>query len=332
MTTAATLAKQPPTAAADWRALGTAVRLVVTDAGQLEAGRRLLAHELAVLDLACSRWRDDSELVLVERGAPAAVHVSAPLADAIGAALLAAELTDGDLDPTLALPAYLPAARPAPFPASDGRPGPKVTLRRQPTWRDIRLDATSGVLALPAGTRLDLGATAKARVADLAATRLADELDCGVLVSLGGDIAVAGPPPAGSWRVLIQEPAGLAGRYGQPARAATITMTAGGLATTSITTRQWRHGGVGLRHALDPRRGLRTSAPGGQGPDRDPTWRTASVLAGTALHASIASAAAIIRGPAAVGWLAGLGLPARLVASGGAVRTTGGWPAEGGRA
>ncbi len=95
-------------------------------------------------------------------------------------------------------------------------------------------------------------------------------------------------------------------------------MTAGGLATTSITSRRWRHGTVLLPHVLDPRRGL---------PPAGPAWRMASVFAGTALHATIASAAAIIRGRNAPGWLARLGLPARLVAADGSVRTTSGWPA-----
>jgi hypothetical protein len=74
-------------AAADWPAIGTRVRLVVTDPARLEAGRRLLEHEVAELDLACSRFRPDSELVLAERAAPGPVRVGPVLADAIGAAL-----------------------------------------------------------------------------------------------------------------------------------------------------------------------------------------------------------------------------------------------------
>ncbi len=314
--TATAMTARSETAAISWRALGTSVRLVVTEPGQLDAGRRLLAHELAVLDLACSRWREDSELVLAERAAPAAVHVSAPLADAIGAALLAAELTDGDLDPTLALSPDLAGRRPAPAAVAAGdRARSRVIVQRRPTWRDIRLDAASGVLTLPAGSRLDLGATAMARTADLAAVRLSDELGCGVLVSVGGDLAVSGEPPAGGWRIRVQE---LAATEEPAAAAVTTTMTEGGLATMSITTRRWRHGGVLLPQVLDPGRGLSPR----------PAWRTASVLAGTALHASIGSAGAIIRGRGAAGWLGQLGLPARLVAADGSVRTINGWAGD----
>ena len=63
-----------------------------------------------------------------------------------------------------------------------------------PGWREVRLDGQS--LTMPAGVQLDLGATAKAWAADRSAARIAQQLGGGVLVSLGGDIAVAGPPPA----------------------------------------------------------------------------------------------------------------------------------------
>ena len=53
------------------------------------------------------------------------------------------------------------------------------------------------------GTILDLGATAKAWAADLAAAAIHGRLGCGTLVSLGGDIAVAGPAPAGGSRWVL---------------------------------------------------------------------------------------------------------------------------------
>ena len=96
------------------------------------------------------------------------------------------------------------------------RDGPPVrlTVRSVPGWRQIELDEESGLLSLPAGTRLDVGATAKAWAADQAAARIAAELGCGVLVNLGGDIAVAGPVPDGGWRVRVQDNTG---RPGSPA-------------------------------------------------------------------------------------------------------------------
>jgi thiamine biosynthesis lipoprotein len=50
------------------------------------------------------------------------------------------------------------------------------------------------------------------------------------------------------------------------------------------------------------------------------------VAAGTCADANTAATAAIIRGRQAIGWLARLELPARLVALDGTVRTLAGWP------
>ena len=52
------------------------------------------------------------------------------------------------------------------------------------------------------------------------------------------------------------------------------------------------------------------------------------MTAGTCADANTASTAAVIRGRAALGWLAKLGLPARLVDSTGVVFTVASWPAE----
>src|SRR5665811_1221864 len=71
----------------------------------------------------------------------------------------------------------------------------RVTVRHVPQWRQIVLDEAASLLTVPAGVRLDLGATAKAWAADRSAERIARALACGVLVSLGGDIAVAGEVP-----------------------------------------------------------------------------------------------------------------------------------------
>src|SRR5262249_57841647 len=78
----------------------------------------------------------------------------------------------------------------------DGPPV-RLTVRNVPGWRQIELDEGSGLLSLPAGTRLDLGATPKAWAAYRAAARIAAELGCGGLVNPGGDIAAARPVAGG---------------------------------------------------------------------------------------------------------------------------------------
>jgi thiamine biosynthesis lipoprotein ApbE len=188
--------------AADWRAIGTAIRLVVTDEAALPPGRRFLEAELAELDAACSRFRADSELTQLSTAAGHPVRVSPLLAELVAVALQAAEATDGDVDPTVGT-ALAAAGYDRDFSLMPPV-GPVVRLRVRclPDWRDIVLDLESGMLTVPAGVVLDLGATTKAWAADRAAGALAARLGCGVLVSLGGDIAVAGDPPAAGWRAV----------------------------------------------------------------------------------------------------------------------------------
>jgi thiamine biosynthesis lipoprotein len=168
-------------------------------------------------------------------------------------------------------------------------------------------------LRLPAGTCLDLGATAKGLGADrsaAAAWRAAGR--GGVLVSLGGDIAIAGRPTAGGWPVAIAE-SSLAGPAGV---AQVIRLTAGAVATSSVTCRQWQHGGRLVHHIVDPRTGHPADGP----------WRTVSVAASSCATANAAATATIVAGRDAPPWLAWTGLPARLVRRDGEVVLLGGWP------
>jgi len=304
-----------PAGTARWRALGTLVQLVVTEPPCLAEARRLLESDLAEVDAACSRFRADSEIRALRTGAGRTTKLSPLLAEAIAVALRAARLTEGDVDPTVgaAMSAigydrdfeHVPPAEP---PLA-------ITVRAVPGWREVCLDGQS--LTMPAGIQLDLGATAKAWAADRSAARIASRLGCGVLVSLGGDTAVAGPAPATGWRIRVQDVTGSPedppdGPY------ALVAIRDGGLATSSTAARRWRRGGDVLHHILDPRTGL----------PAEPVWRTVSVAAGSCADANAASTAAVIRGRRALGWLAGLGLPARLVDATGVVFTVAGWPNE----
>jgi thiamine biosynthesis lipoprotein ApbE len=300
---------------ADWKAIGTTIRLVVTDGTQLRAAHEILADDLTALDATCSRFRADSELMRLDASAGRATTVSPLLADAIRAALRGALLTDGDVDPTVgrAMESIGYDRDFASVPALGGEL--RVTVRHVPQWRQIELDEATGLLTVPVGVRLDLGATAKAWAADRSAERIARELSCGVLVSLGGDIAVAGEVPTGGWSIRVQD---VTGDPITPAEgpAGVIAVRAGGLATSSTSARRWQRGGDLMHHILDPRTGR----------PADSDWRTVTVAAGSALDANIASTAAIIRGRRAIAWLAKLGLPARLVAVDGSVTTIAGWP------
>ena len=310
-------------ASADWHALGCSVRLVVTDPRKLDLCHERLAAWLDVVDGACSRFRPDSELVAVgnaARGAPGpvTVPVSALLAEAVEVSLRAAELTDGDVDPTVGgVMAALGYDRDFAQLQTGADAGPgTVGVRTIPGWRSVSVDVAARKLTVPAGVQLDLGATVKGWAADCSAAKIADRLGCGVLVSLGGDTAVAGPTPTeAGWPIRVQDTT-LPLEDTPEGPTQVVSIRVGGLATSSTAARRWHHGGDVLHHILDPRTGLPAT----------PVWRTVSVAAATCADANTAATAAIIRGQRAPGWLASLNLPARLVSQEGNVRTVAGWP------
>ncbi len=298
--------------AARFTALGTTAELVVDDPGGLEPARAVLVEELASLDAACSRFRDDSDLTRVNARAGRWAAVSPHLIEALLAALRAARLTGGAVDPTVgAAVRRLGYDRDFAEVAATG-PAVRVTFSRVAGWQTVDVDPARGLVRVPRGVELDLGATAKAWCADRAATRAAALIGRGVLVSLGGDVAVAGPAPAGGWPVAVGEDH----RELLDGPGPVVGVHAGGMATSGTTVRRWTRGGVVLHHVVDPA----TGAPA------PPVWRTATVMASTCVDANAAATAVIVRGDRAPSWLARLGLPARLVAADGAVRTLGGWP------
>jgi thiamine biosynthesis lipoprotein len=242
------------------------------------------------------------------------VQVGPVLLDALAAALRAARLTDGDVDPTVGR-AVRALGYDRDFDELAADPGPiTVVVERVPGWRAVTVDERAATVRVPSGVELDLGATAKAFAADRAAGRLATRLDAGVLVSLGGDVAVAGPGPRSGWPVRVTDDHRVTAldTVGE-----TVAIERGGLATSGTTVRRWQRGGAELHHIVDPASGSPAAT----------TWRTVSVVAGSCVDANTASTAAIVRGAAATAWLAELGLAARLVSHDGEVVRVGGWPA-----
>ena len=308
-----TMASTAP-AAAGWPAIGTTARVVVTDPAALPRAREILVEDLAALDLACSRFRPDSEVRRLEDGGGRPVRVSSLLVAALDVALTAARHTDGDLDPTVGS-ALVDLGYDRDFGELHRLPQGAAlrVVRRIPGWQGVDLDRDRSTVTVPAGTLVDLGATVKGWAADQAAARIAAELGCGVLVSLGGDLATAGPSPEGGWTVRVQDRPG----GDDDPSGCTVTLPAGAaLATSSTSSRAWRQGPHLRHHVLDPRT-LRPAAP---------VWRYVSVAAGRCVDANTASTAALIRGDAAPSWLAEQGLSARLVAADGGVRYVGSWP------
>jgi thiamine biosynthesis lipoprotein len=285
-----------------WSTTGS---VVVTEPAALPAVVEIVRDGLDEVDRACSRFRDDSELA---RLAPGSRRLSPLLADLVGTALDAAEASGGLVDPTVGRSVEaLGYDRSLELLPPDG-PAVRI-VPAVPGWRRVRLYGDR--LELPDGVLLDLGATAKARAADLTAQRAAETVGVGVLVELGGDIATAGPAPDGGWQVLVRDTAD------DPA--CQVSLAAGSaLATSSTVRRTWRRGGVSLHLIVDPR----TAAPAA------PVWLSATVAAPTCTEANTASTAAVVLGREATSWLAMRGLTARLVDRRHRVVRVGGWPEE----
>jgi len=297
-------------------AFGGIAVIAATDPGLLPAVREAAERTVAAFDHACSRFRDDSELTALNATSGVDVPVSPLLLDAVQAALRAARLTDGDVDPTIgAALVALGYDRDFATMAATPQPG-RVAFSRVPGWRTIAVDREAGTIRLGRGVRLDLGATAKALAADRAALAAHAAAGCGVLISFSGDIALAGEPPAEGWSVRVTDDhRALLDAPGQ-----WITLQSGGLASSSTTVRRWQTAELDdAHHVLDPATGRPAAV----------VWRTVSVTAGSCLDANIASTAAIVRGESAEAWLSSLGLPSRLVALDGTVRHIAGWPSAG---
>jgi FAD:protein FMN transferase len=294
-------------------ALGTTAVVVVTDAGATDAARVVVEAEIAAVDVACSRFREDSEVSRLNASAGVAVTASSLLLEAIEVALRAARITDGLVDPTVG-GAMRVLGYDRDFAQVDKSAGPlRVSVGRVPGWHLIAIDRGRRSVRIPAGVELDLGATAKALCADRAAAAAFSATGSGVLVSLGGDVATAGPAPEGGWTILVTDD------HAAPpdAPGQRVAIFSGGLATSGTMARRWARGGRQLHHLVDPATGM----------PADEVWRTVSVTAGTCVEANTASTASIILGAAAPEWLTDRQLPARLVALDGTVTTVAGWPA-----
>ena len=249
------------------------------------------------VDVACSRFREDSELSELNRAGGRWTAAGPPLLESLDAALWAAAATGGAVDPTVGR-ALRVAGYDRDFAAIVPSPEPVLRLEPVPGWRAVEID---------------LGSTAKALAADRAAAAArAASGAAGALVSLGGDIAVAGRPPGGGWPVLVSED----GTEPAEGEGEVVLISDGGMATSSTLIRRWTRAGVELHHIIDPATGAPVRGP----------WRAATVAAASCLEANAAATAAIVKGDGARAWLEERRLPARLVDLEGMVLALCGWP------
>jgi FAD:protein FMN transferase len=263
--------------------MGTDVRLLVEDDDTAARCRDFLER----FDLALSRFRPDSELSRLNAAPEPEIAISPLLRAAIEAGLLAAEMTDGLVDPTLVGP--LEAAgydRTRRTPELDlaaalalaPERGPAAPDRDAP-WRAVKLGAAS--VHRPPGLRLDTGGTGKGLAADL----LAGSLHGRWAVDCGGDLRVSAGE---AFAIDVRHPL-------TRETAHVLSVSDGAVATSGIDTRLWlAPDGTPRHHLLDPSTGR-------------PAWTgliSATALAPSALEAEVLAKAALLSGPRGAGrWL-----------------------------
>jgi FAD:protein FMN transferase len=263
--------------------MGTVARVVRDSDGEVD-----VATVFAEIDRRLSRFDPLSDLSRLNADRRANVPTGSLLREAVAAALHAASLTGGLVDPTL-LGALCRAgyreSRAEVRPASLSRALSSAPTRRPAhpavaaEWRSVEVDDRAGVIRRPPGLELDLGGSVKGWAADILAERLAR---CGrCAVDCGGDLRVAGERGQ-PWEVHVLHP--LTG-----ASAHTLLVRSGGVATSGIDARVWeRDDGDCAHHLIDPATGR-------------PAWTgliAATALAPTALEAEALAKAALLSGPA----------------------------------
>jgi FAD:protein FMN transferase len=310
--TTATEVPAPPLTVRSFRAIGTTATVVVQHQDVAEVAQRELAAELDLIDAACSRFRHDSELQRVHAASGRPAPVSDLLFEALVVAVTAAARTGGAVDPTvgnalaaLGYDADLDEVLARP-------PAPARALGAVAGYAHVQLNPANRTVRIPRGVRLDLGSTAKAWAADRAAERVARAIGDGALVSLGGDVAAAGPAPAGGWAVGIalesRAPASLVDQV--------VAITQGGLASSATSARAWHTGGRAVHHIVDPRTGDCAQR----------YWVLVSATGASCVEANLVTTAAIVWGEEALDKLSGFEQSVRLVRADGEVFSVNGWP------
>jgi thiamine biosynthesis lipoprotein len=288
--------------------LGTEIVVAVTDAEQLGA---LVEHAhtcIDEIDRTFSRFRSDSELERLHRSGPGWQRATSLFVELLELALHAARSTSGLFDPTVrdALEAggY---DRSIELIERDG-PGPAREAAAAGRWKDVAVDRVRGLVSLPDGVRLDFGGIGKGFAVDYTLRRLL-VVDCGVMISAGGDLAVTGPAPNDGW------PCGISLTSADPVEE-TVLLRQGALASSGLGRRQWVRGGQRLHHLIDPT----TSAPANS------PWALVTVAAGTCVAADVAAKVAWLKGMEGPSWIDSIGLAGRFREADGKLTMTSRWP------
>lgn len=230
-----------PYALEEFRAMGSRCRIIADDVALVQVG----VATVQMLESLWSRFRDDSEIARLNDAGTTCV-LSALTYRLIATAEQARQATRGMFNP-LGL-TQLEAA-------GYGARGPGIALGDRPAFgagvplceAAIDLFPAAQAVRLPPQARFDPGGIGKGLAGDIVVERLLSLGAASVQVELGGDVRVAGEHWSGEpWTVLVADTV-----ESEPV-VATLRMTAGAAATSSIARLQWTVDGATKHHLIDP--------------------------------------------------------------------------------
>lgn len=270
-----------PSAEARFDAMGTRAHVVVV--GPNASNRLETAIErVGVLESMWSRFQPTSDISRINRAGGQPIAVAPETIDLVAHGVAAWRLTSGTFDPTMATQlAKLGYDRTFDDLVDPGVDAGPQCDPRGPTSScgDITIDYERSEVVIPAECGFDPGGIGKGLAADLVTRELIDGGAWGVLVNLGGDLAVKGLPPEGvEWVVTIREPSVTS------VELATARLRDSGLATSSSSKRRWTAGGSAHHHILDPTTGSSAAS----------TAILATVIAGEAWWAEVLATSLVV--------------------------------------
>jgi len=250
-----------------------------------------------------SRFEPSSELSLLNQDPRERVPVSAIMARFVAAAVCAAELTGGLVDPTLVSEVekagytgdFAAAHAGAPVPGGVQASAQAGRTHARPTpaaphpdarWRRITVDRDNAVVIRPPGLRLDSGGVAKGLFGDVLASALSRHDSFAVVAA--GDVRFGG---AGD----VIRPVHITSPLASGEVLHTFELGRGAVATSGTTKRSWvdQRGSL-AHHLIDPA----TGTPAFTGVVQ------ATALAPTGVEAEALAKAALLAGAGrAAGWL-----------------------------
>ncbi len=279
-------------------AMGTQIHFWIDRAAGGRVGAAFRAGETFMRDFdrRLSRFNPDSELCALNSAETETVEISTLMVRLVEAALEAARVSDGLVDPTLVAQledagyrnsrAGQPADSISRAMANRAAPVP-AAASPQSRWREISVDRDARTVTRPVGVRIDSGGSGKGLAADMLAALWTQLLPAGTafIVDCGGDMRVGALDELDDpYEIRVESRPALAEQL-------TLEVRSGGVATSGIGSRLWSTGGGWAHHLIDPATG-------------QPAWTgvaSATATGPTALAAETTAKVALLRGARADG-------------------------------